>query len=93
MKTIKISKNGNYLITRNNISAFFDSINNIPDKEINLNFDSIHFISRSCADEYVKLKQMSDKTISETNLSPPVKTMINLVISQRLKNGTNGICV
>lgn len=84
MKTIKISKvTSNYLVTRSNLNSFFKSLDKLDSKKIKLDFDGISFISRSCADEYVKLKKKINKQIEEVNMSKDVKAMLELVSSQQ----------
>ena len=65
----KISLNnefGENIVTRNSIAVFFkEKINSLKDDEIILNFIDIKFISRSCAAEYIKLKNESNKSIEQ----------------------------
>jgi len=80
MKNLKIDK---YLVTRNNIKSLFELINNINDFEIVLDFKNVSFMSRSCADEYIKLKNNSNKNIKEENVNKDVDTILNLVEKQQ----------
>jgi len=60
------------------MSEFFDFVNRSSEKNIILDFKDIYFISRSCADEYIKLKLNSKKELFEENLSEEVKQMFNI---------------
>ena len=42
-------------------------------------FDKIDFISRSSADEYLKLKNSTKRIIKEINMSDEVRDMFNVV--------------
>lgn len=86
-KVLLSSEFGNNIFTRNTISSFFEKINKLKDKEIVLDFSSIDFISRSCADEYIKKKQDSKKKIVEVNMSKEVCSMFNVVQNQYEKAG------
>ena len=88
MKKVLLSNEfGSNIFTRNTISSFFEKINSINNKEIELDFSSIDFISRSCADEYLKRKQVSKKKIVEANMSKEVCSMFNAVQNQYKKAG------
>ncbi|MFH1585144.1 MAG: hypothetical protein ABIB79_00060 [archaeon] len=78
---------GNNIFTRNTISAFFEKINKMKEAEIELDFSGIEFISRSCADEYLKRKQISKKKIVEANMPEEVCSMFNVVQNQYKKAG------
>ena len=78
---------GNNIFTRNTISAFFEEINRMKEAEIILSFKDIKFISRSCADEYLKQKEDSEKNIIERNMSKEVCSMFNAVKNQYEKKG------
>lgn len=86
-KILLASKFGSNIFTRNTISSFFEDLNKLKDKEIVLDFSSIEFISRSCADEYIKKKQDSRKNIVEANISKEVCSMFNAVQIQYEKAG------
>ena len=75
------------IFTRRTISAFFEKINSQKEIEIVLDFKNIKFISRSCADEYLKQKEKSDKKIVERSMSQEVCSMFNAVRSQYEKKG------
>jgi len=87
------------IFTRKTVSSFFDRINKLKEKEIIIDFKNIEFISRSCADEYLKLKKETKKIIIERNLSNEIKSMFRLVENQLRKihfsftpkNPSNGI--
>ncbi len=75
------------IFTRKTISAFFEKINSLKEKEIVLDFEGIEFISRSCADEYLKQKEESDKKIVEVNMNKEVCSMFNVVQNQYQNKG------
>ena len=78
---------GNNIFTRNTISAFFEKINSQKEAEIVLDFKGVDFISRSCADEYLKQKEKSSKKVVEANMSKEVCLMFNAVQNQYEKKG------
>jgi len=78
---------GNNIFTRKTISAFFEKVNSQKEAEIVLDFNGVDFISRSCADEYLKQKEESDKKIIERNMSQEVCSMFNAVQNQYEKKG------
>ncbi len=78
---------GNNIFTRKTISAFFEKVNLKKEAEIVLDFKGIEFISRSCADEYLKQKELSKKKIIERNMSKEVCSMFNAVQNQYEKEG------
>jgi anti-anti-sigma regulatory factor len=85
---IKINLSGEEnIFTRNTISSFFERINNEKEKEIVLDFKGVKFISRSCADEYLKQKENVKKKIIEVNMSQEVCLMFNAVKKQYKKAG------
>ncbi|GBE20564.1 MAG TPA: hypothetical protein ENG87_05465 [Candidatus Pacearchaeota archaeon] len=88
VKRILLSQEfGNNIFTRRTISAFFEKINSRKEAEIMLDFKSVDFISRSCADEYLKQKEESSKKIVERNMSQEICSMFNAVQSQYEKKG------
>lgn len=70
------------IFTRSTISELFKEINSLNSNELTLDFDSIKFISRSCADEYIKQKEKSAKKILEVNMSEEVFNMFKNVENQ-----------
>ena len=78
---------GNNILTRKTISAFFERINSQKEAEIVLDFKGVDFISRSCADEYLKQKEESNKKIIERNMSKEVYSMFKAVRNQYEKHG------
>lgn len=80
---------GNNIVTRNSISSFFEEINSLKDDNITLDFKKITFISRSCADEYLKQRKSSKKKIVEANMSERICNMFSLVNKQYQKEGVN----
>jgi len=77
------------ILTRKTISALFEKINSLKEKEIILDFKDIDFISRSCADEYLKQKEKSKKKIVEKNIPKEVCSMFTAVKGQYEKEGVN----
>ena len=73
---------GNNIITRNSIFDFFTELEDIKEKKIVLDFKDITFISRSCADEYLKQKKISSKVVVEENMSEDVCNMFDLIDRQ-----------
>jgi len=85
MKKLKLQLSehfGNKIFTRSVISDFFNKLKNFKEKKIALDFSKIDFISRSCADEYLKLKEKISKTLIEENMSNEVHSMFELVKTQ-----------
>ncbi len=78
---------GSNIVTRNSISSFFERINKIKKSKIVIDFSRVRFISRSCADEYLKQKEKSNKEIIERNMSDEVCKMFNLVQTQYKNKG------
>ncbi len=80
MARIKLySEMSSNLITRNSLKAVFSKINKLKDEKIIIDFERIEFVSRSCADEYLKQKAKSDKKIVEMNQSSDIKKMFDFV--------------
>mgnify|MGYP001561329916 CR=1 FL=1 len=77
---------GKMIITRNAVADFFSFLSQLSEKEIILDFKEIEFISRSCADEYIKRKLMSNKQIKEINISHNIYSMFLLVVKQNSLN-------
>jgi len=78
---------GNNIFTRRIISNFFEELKNMKENTIELDFSGIDFISRSCADEYVKQKKGIQKKIVEVNMSDNICSMFNVVKSQYDEKG------
>jgi len=78
---------GNNIITRNSMKDFFEEINSLKSNKLILDFKKITFISRSCADEYLKQKKAINKEIAETNMSENICKMFSLVNRQYKKEG------
>ena len=90
MKKIKLLLSehfGNKIFTRSTISDFFDKLSSVKEDTIVLDFKSIDFISRSCADEYLKLKEKFAKKFVEENMSNAVCSMFKLVETQHKNSG------
>jgi len=80
---------GNNIVTRNSMSSFFEDIDSMKNTEIALDFNKVTFISRSCADEYLKQRKANKKKIVEVNISENVCEMFRLVNRQYQKEGIN----
>ncbi|MBS3088407.1 hypothetical protein J4402_01360 [Candidatus Pacearchaeota archaeon] len=77
---------GRFIVTRNAMSRFLDELSRASDKNIIVDFKGTEFISRSCADEYIRRRIIFKKNITEINVSPTVLSMFKLVRSQYKKN-------
>ena len=86
-KILLLQEFGNNIFTRRTISAFFEGINSQKESEIILDFKGVKFISRACADEYLKQKEKSNKKIIERNMSKEVCSMFNAIQKQYEKEG------
>lgn len=78
---------GTNIFTRNTISAFFEKLIDSKETEITLDFKDVNFISRSCADEYLKQKEKTQKKILEVNMSKEILSMFKAVKNQYEKSG------
>ncbi len=78
---------GDNIFTRSTISNFFKKLNSLKNKEITLDFKGIKFISRSCADEYLKQKKESPKKIIEVSMSEDICNMFKNVKNQYENTG------
>jgi len=78
---------GNNIITRNSIFDFFTELEDLKENKIILDFKDITFISRSCADEYLKQGKISSKAVVEANMSENVCKMFELINRQYKKAG------
>ena len=90
MKKVKLLLSehfGNKIFTRSTISDFFDELSDFKEDSIALDFKNIDFISRSCADEYLKLKEKFSKKLVEENMSNAVCSMFKLVEMQHKNSG------
>ncbi len=82
MVKIKIySRLGQNLVTRSSIEELFRFINALDELNIILDFEKVQFISRSCADEYIKQKNRTKKKINDINIGSNVEKMLNFVIN------------
>lgn len=74
---------GHQITTRNSITRLFDALSSNSSKEIILDFSKIEFISRSCADEYLKRKSKDlKKKFIEQNVNREVLQMFKLAMLQ-----------
>ncbi len=78
---------GKNIFTRSSIIYFFKMINSLKEEVLTLNFSKIDFISRSCADEYLKQKEKTNKEIIERNISTDVSAMFRNVKNQYKHEG------
>jgi anti-anti-sigma regulatory factor len=79
---IKVNQElGKYLSTRNTIKEFFEKIESTKLESVVMDFKEVDFISRSCADEYLKQKDASQINITEVNLSKNVKNMFRATLN------------
>ncbi len=74
--------NSNIIITRRIMAYFFDYLSKQYEEEIVLDFSNIDFISRSCADEYIKRRLNSKKKIKEINMNIEVLSIFKLANKQ-----------
>jgi len=80
MKKIILSKEiGTNVVTRTSLDTLFSKLKKYKSKEIVVDFSKITFISRSGADEYIKLKKSIRKNIKEVNQSEEVKSMFAVI--------------
>ena len=70
---------GHNIITRRCMQDFFEKISKHKEDKLVLNFSKIEFISRACADEYIKSKNSSLKNITESNLNKNVSDMLSVI--------------
>lgn len=83
MERISLYKEfGSNILTRKSMAAFFEKvIDKSKQDDIVIDFKNIKFISRSCAVEYLKLREERNKNLIESNMSEEVKLMFNLVLN------------
>jgi anti-anti-sigma regulatory factor len=75
------------MITRNSLADLFERhVENNKDNNVILDFKGIKFISRSCAAEYIKLRERSSKEVSEVNMFKDVEKMFKVILNQLLDN-------
>lgn len=67
------------LALRSSAEKFFANISQSSDKKIIIDFSGVTSISRSFAHQYAQSKKMSNKEITETNLSSDVTKMFEIV--------------
>ncbi len=63
----------------------FNSLEKLREKKLVLDFSDIEFMSRSFANEYLKLKKLSYKQIIEKNMSENLKQMLKLAATIKPK--------
>ncbi len=69
----------NNVVIRNRMREFFKKVEKEKAEDIVIDFKNIDFISRSCSDEYLKLKAKSKKFFKETNVKDNVRKMLEQV--------------
>jgi len=67
------------LFLRSSAVDLFEMIENMPEREIIIDFKNIDFANRAFAHEYLTQKSKSSKMISEVHLSEDVKIMLDIV--------------
>jgi hypothetical protein len=70
------------LAFRDSALEFFKKLENMREKEIQIDFSNIQSISRSFAHEYIVRKTQSTKDITEINLPDNVEKMFRVVTSR-----------
>lgn len=63
----------------------FNSLEKQREKKLTLDFSGIEFMSRSFANEYLKLKRSSYKQITEKNMSENLKQMLKIAATIKPK--------
>ncbi len=82
MKQIELFRElGSNVVTRHSLDTLFSKIKKYKSKELVVDFNKVNFVSRSGADEYLKLKNSTEKVITEINMSDEVKDMFKVVTS------------
>ncbi len=90
MKKVLLAKEfGNNIFTRSSISEFFKKLKKLKNSEILIDFKNVEFISRSCADEYIKQKNAIKKKLVEVNMSKNVYSMFDTVRKQYEKRNAS----
>ncbi|MBU3912549.1 MAG: hypothetical protein KKB21_05365 [Nanoarchaeota archaeon] len=79
---------GERVFTRITMQDFLSKISKLKEKKVVLDFKKVKFISRSCADEYLKFIQNTKKNVSSINQSSDVRMMIKAV-----ENGLNALSI
>ena len=82
MKKIQLVRElGSNVVTRHSLDRLFSKIRKYKSKELLVDFNKVDFVSRSGADEYLKLKNSTNKVITEANMSDEVRDMFEVVAS------------
>lgn len=63
----------------------FNSLEKLHEKKLVLDFSGIEFMSRSFANEYLKLKKLSYKQITEKDMSENLKQMLKLAATTKVE--------
>lgn len=80
MKTVSIKDEINSSLEYNDVAKdFIDKINEQSDKEFQVDFSGIRFVSRSFAQAYFSNKVCSDKIITEVNVPEDVKPVLDII--------------
>jgi urease alpha subunit len=64
----------------------FSLVNTLKNQKIIFDFNRIKFISRACADEYIKQKRLSKKMITEINQTEDIKKLFAAVMKTQNRN-------
>ncbi len=71
------------LIIRNSIRSLFRKIERIKSIKICVDFKNVKFTSLCSADEYLKLKNSSSKSISEKNMPANIEKMLEIALAPK----------
>ena len=77
--------NTNNLALRFWADDLFNSLEKLQETKLVLDFSGIEFMSRSFANEYLKLKKLSYKQITEKNMGENLKQMLKLAATTRVE--------
>jgi len=70
---------GENIFTRITMKDFLSHISKIKENKVILDFKKVKFISRSCADEFIKFLDITKKDIESINMSSDVSMMLKVV--------------
>lgn len=80
---IKIGEEINYALDFNKSATdFINDLNQSEENDFIIDFEGVHFISRTFAQAYYASKNRSSKKITEINLSDDVKPMMEMIEKQ-----------
>ncbi len=84
IKVFKMTNTSN-LALRFWADDLFNSLEKLHEKKLVLDFSGIEFMSRSFANEYLKLKKLSYKQITEKDMSENLKQMLKLAATTKVE--------